>query len=92
MPCSLAPLQGARTLRFIRRVPLLQGLSDNDLVRVAGRFPEKAYEDGKPLIRYGERGNDMYLIRYGKVDVLVPDGSGGRLKVASLGRGQMIGK
>lgn len=34
----------------------------------------------------------MYLIRYGKVDVLVPTPDGGRVKVASLGRGQMIGE
>jgi hypothetical protein len=59
--------QGARTLRFVRKVPLLKGLSDNDLLRVAGRMPERSYEDGQALIRYGERGDEMYLIRYGKV-------------------------
>ena len=49
------------------QVPLLKGLSDNDLLRVAGRMPERVYEDGHALIRYGERGDEMYLIRYGKV-------------------------
>jgi CRP-like cAMP-binding protein len=62
---------GARTLRFVRRVPLLKGLSDVDLLTVAGRMPERAYVDGEPLIRYGERGDEMYLIRYGRVRGLV---------------------
>ncbi len=48
------------------QVPLLKGLSDNDLLRVAGRMPERGYEDSDALIRYGERGDEMYLIRYGK--------------------------
>lgn len=49
------------------QVPLLKGLSDNDLLRVAGRMPERVYADSEALIRYGERGDEMYLIRYGKV-------------------------
>lgn len=65
-PVRRAP-QGARALRFVRKVPLLKGLSDNDLLRVAERMPERAYGDGQALIRYGERGDEMYLIRYGKV-------------------------
>ncbi len=58
---------GARALRFVRKVPLLKGLSDNDLIRVAKRMPQRVYEDGQALIKYGERGDEMYLIRYGKV-------------------------
>jgi CRP-like cAMP-binding protein len=53
----------------VRKVPLLKGLSDNDLLRVAERMPERVYADGAALIRYGERGDEMYLIRYGKVRV-----------------------
>lgn len=52
------------------QVPLLKGLSDNDLLRVAGRMPERIYADAEALIRYGERGDEMYLIRYGKASVL----------------------
>jgi CRP-like cAMP-binding protein len=83
----------ARALRFVRRVPLLKGLSDNDLLRVAKRMPRRTYRDGEALIQYGERGDEMYLVRYGKVRVLVPtDGGKGRLEVAVLGRGQFVGE
>lgn len=83
---------GARTLRFVRKLPLLKGLSDNDLLRVAGRMKEAAYEDGQALIKYGERGDELYLIRYGKVRVLRPDEQRGRVEVAVLGRGQFVGE
>ena len=59
--------QGARALRFLRKLPLLKGLSDNDLIRAASRMPQRMYQDGQALIKYGERGDELYLIRYGKV-------------------------
>lgn len=51
-------------------------------------------QDGEALIRYGERGDKLYLIRYGKVKILRPDDSapGGRVEVAKLGRGNLVGE
>ncbi len=59
--------QGARALRFLRKLPLLKGLSDNDLIRAASRMPQRVYNDGQALVKYGERGDELFLIRYGKV-------------------------
>lgn len=59
--------QGARALRFLRKLPLLKGLSDTDLMRAASRMPQRVYQDGQALIKYGERGDELFLIRYGKV-------------------------
>ena len=53
--------------RFLRKLPLLKGLSDNDLIRAAARMPQRVYQDGQALIKYGERGDELFLIRYGKV-------------------------
>ena len=44
------------------------------------------------MIKYGERGDKLYLIRYGKVKVLRPDDKGGRIEVAKLGRGSFVGE
>lgn len=51
-------------------------------------------QNGEPLIKYGERGDKLYLIRYGKVRILRPDDSapGGRVEVAKLGRGNLVGE
>ncbi|KAG1663103.1 hypothetical protein FOA52_010506 [Chlamydomonas sp. UWO 241] len=83
---------GARALRFLRKVPLLKGLSDNDLIRAAARMPQRTYQDGENLIRYGERGEELYMIRYGKVKVMRPDSSGPPALAALLGRGQFVGE
>ncbi|KAK9812821.1 hypothetical protein WJX72_004332 [[Myrmecia] bisecta] len=83
---------GARALRFVRKLPLLKGLSDNVLIMVAARMAEEVYQDGQALIKYGERGDKLYLIRYGKVRVLRPDDKGGRVEVAVLGRGHFVGE
>ena len=44
------------------------------------------------MIKYGERGDKLYLIRYGKVKVLRPDDQVGRIEVAKLGRGSFVGE
>ena len=49
-------------------------------------------QEGQALIKYGERGDRLYLIRYGKVRVLRPDESGGKIEVARLGRGHFVGE
>lgn len=84
--------KGARMLRFVRKLPLLKGLSDNALLSVAAKMQERMYVDGEPLIRYGESGNELYLIRHGKVRVLRPTKNGIPLEVAVLGRGQFVGE
>ena len=71
--------QGARALRFLRKLPLLKGLSDNDLIRAASRMPQRMYQDGQALIKYGERGDELYLIRYGKVRRALGGGWGCRI-------------
>ena len=41
---------GARTLRFVRKMPLLKGLSDNALLEVASRMTEEQFEVSPPAI------------------------------------------
>eukprot|EP01025_Chloroclados_australasicus_P009311 TRINITY_DN1357_c4_g1_i13.p1 TRINITY_DN1357_c4_g1~~TRINITY_DN1357_c4_g1_i13.p1 ORF type:complete len:1025 (+),score=163.68 TRINITY_DN1357_c4_g1_i13:235-3309(+) len=84
--------QGARTLRFVRKLPVLKGLPDNSLLGWAERMKENVYQSGDFLIKYGESGQELFLIRYGKVRVLRPTSDGGRVEVAVLGRGQFVGE
>eukprot|EP00803_Ostreobium_quekettii_P004992 evm.model.scf_3495.1 EVM.evm.TU.scf_3495.1 scf_3495:2198-3749(-) len=81
-----------RMLRFVRKLPLLKGLGDNALLSVATRMREGVYEDGQALIKYGERGQELYLIRHGKVRVLRATDGGEQIEVAVLGRGQFVGE
>ncbi|KAG2485657.1 hypothetical protein HYH03_015629 [Edaphochlamys debaryana] len=83
--------QGARALRFLRKLQLLKGLSDTGLIDAATCIAQRMYEDGQPLIRIGEYGDELFVVRYGgKVRVSCPDGNGRRVEMAVLGRGQCV--
>lgn len=59
------------------------------------KLPMKIFKAGEFLVRQGERGNAVFLIRSGKCEVLVePDGGkpGNLVKVAERGEGDFIGE
>jgi cGMP-dependent protein kinase len=77
----------ARTMRFLRRVPVLQGLSDNAILSLSGRFTEERYANSQPIIRAGQPGHTIYLLRHGWVQVRSRNGQ----ELATLQRGQIFG-
>ena len=54
---------GARAVRFLRKLPLLNGLTDDKLVDIASRVREEVYEAGDYLINAGDRAVGLYVIR-----------------------------
>lgn len=61
----------------LRRVPLFERLSPEDLQRVAALAEERDFTPGTPLMTEGEVGNELYVILEGVVRVqrIEPDGS-----------------
>lgn len=59
----LSHAKGARAVRFLRKLPLLSGLSDDKLVDITARVHEEVYEVGEYLIRAGDRADGLYVIR-----------------------------
>ena len=80
-------LHPARTMRFLRMVPVLQGLSDNAILSLSDRFTEGRYTDGSSIIKAGQPGHTIYLLRHGWVQVRSPRGQ----ELATLQRGQIFG-
>ena len=80
-------LPPARTMRFLRMVPVLQGLSDNAILSLSDRFTQERYTDGSSIIRAGQPGHTIYLLRHGWVQVRSPTGQ----ELATLQRGQIFG-
>ena len=80
----LAP---ARTLRFLRMVPVLQGLSDNAVLSLSDSFTQERYTDGSSIIRAGQPGHTIYLLRHGWIQVRSRNGQ----ELATLRRGQIFG-
>ena len=75
----------------IRRRPLTRLSGDAmDYLRAGGK--EATYEDGAAVVTVGEPGRAFYVVVDGEVDVVLKDGSGRRLHLASLGSGASFGE
>ena len=85
---------GARRLLFLRKVPLLKGLSDNMLVQAAAHMHERTFQPGEFLVRQRLRMSeceddvDLFVIRHGRVRVVTTAAG----IEASVGRGHIVGQ
>ena len=71
----------------LRQVPLLAGLGDRDLERLADRFQERSFPEGATVLQEGSTGTSFYVLAEGNATVSV----GGEVK-ATLGPGDYFGE
>jgi small-conductance mechanosensitive channel/CRP-like cAMP-binding protein len=71
---------------------LFQSLSPEELGRLADGVKSKHYARGERLCRQGEAGDSFYIIREGRVGVLMNAPAGPPTKVAELGPGAFFGE
>ena len=76
---------------FLKSFPLFADLTPNTLAEVADQMMIHEAQPGDVVIRQGDAGDLFYLIRSGRVDVLISDGTQER-KVAELKEGQYFGE
>lgn len=69
-------LQNNMRLRILHSVPLLSGLTAEELSGVAKALFVQSYTDGTYIIKQGEQGNQFYIINEGEVRCTVTDASG----------------
>ena len=90
---SLRNLPAARSLMFLRKVPILQGLSDIQLITAYSKLSEQTFKDGETMVQFGDTGNTVFIIRSGWVRIIRPGISGNNQEeVAMLRRGQVVGQ
>lgn len=78
-------------------VNVFNGLDDNQLETLAGRFGVIECQAGEQLIAEGERGHRLYVIAEGEVEVLLPEdnAAAGRFNdilLARMGPGELFGE
>ncbi|HVX29846.1 MAG TPA: cyclic nucleotide-binding domain-containing protein, partial [Nitrolancea sp.] len=76
----------------LRRIPLFAGLDQTTLNWLGANLQNERFESGTTLMRQGEPGDRLYVIRDGDVDVLVDDGSGSERRLAQLHAGDYVGE
>jgi serine/threonine protein phosphatase PrpC len=69
------------------RMPLFARLSDRELLRVMQAVEVRSYEDGKEVIREGDKGDELFIVLQGKVVI-----SRGGETLTRLGAGEHFGE
>ena len=71
-------------LNRLKSIPVLEGMSDEDLKTLSGLIKEHKTSAGENLITEGESGSEMYILVEGKVDVIKTTIFGDPFVVASM--------
>ncbi|HBO84182.1 MAG TPA: hypothetical protein DD641_04260 [Deltaproteobacteria bacterium] len=78
--------------RLFALSPLFEPLSSKDRKVVLNRLTAHVYKRGEMIVREGEIGDKMYLIKEGGVEVSVNDPKKGKVVIASLMEGEFFGE
>jgi uncharacterized membrane protein len=77
---------------ILANIPIFAKLAPEQRVSLAALLKERQFPANRPVFWLGERGDDFYLIRQGKVTVSCPDESGKEVILATLGPGHFFGE
>lgn len=80
-------------LKFLRTVPLLSTMTDDQLLRLSNAFEMTTFPKGSYIIRQGTSGDTFYIISEGKVKVTKrQEGKRDEEEIRSLSRGDYFGE
>ncbi len=90
-PPQTEPILDVRELR-LAEVPLLEPLTREERRLLAERSRTLVFGPGERLLSAGGQGGTMYVLLEGHVEVCMPQSSGGHVRVAEMGPGEVIGE
>jgi small-conductance mechanosensitive channel/CRP-like cAMP-binding protein len=76
----------------LRSLPLFVGLSDDQIRTISEKSSIQRFTGDEELVRQGDTGDSMYVIKSGGVRVMVSAGGGEGRLVAHLGPGDIFGE
>ncbi len=82
----------AEIMRELRKVPFLADLTDEDLRVLLPTVQVHQFGAGEVLMRQGEAGENMYIVRYGMVEVIGTAQDGSERHLAYGGPSQIYGE
>ena len=80
------------TVSVLNRTPLFRGLKKNQIERLARRFVERDYEEGKAMVTQGQGGEGFFIITSGHADVIRQRLDGSKEKVNEFKAGDFFGE
>jgi CRP/FNR family cyclic AMP-dependent transcriptional regulator len=80
------------TTELLARVPLLAGLSQAELDRIAQVAVPRSFPKGARVFHEGDQSDACYIIRSGEVRVTREHSDGRAIALATLGAGEIVGE
>lgn len=77
---------------ILKGVELCRGLNAEQLSRLAAISHQEQYQADQHIFEQGVRGEKMYVITRGEVEIRVKDGRGSKHTTVYLGQGQIFGE
>ena len=77
---------------LLKKLPIFSGLSDSDLSLISPILRLITYKSGESVIIEGEKGDSLFIIRKGSVEVFKTDGDGEEVSLGVLSRGSYFGE
>ena len=81
-----------KTIGFLQKVPLFQGLKKRQLELLAKRFVEREYATGQEIVTQGQGGEGFFIIISGKTEALRQRSDGTRVVVNTFGPTDFFGE
>lgn len=76
----------------LAEIELFRGRKAETLAALAACLELRAFRKGEPIFRRGERGDELFLVRSGKVRVMLPINEKQSHHLATFGRGDFFGE
>lgn len=77
---------------FLRNVPFFANLPTSDLEGLAQRLVTRKYRAGEQIFKQGSPGNSLYIVKTGRVAIVVTDPQGRTQTLAERGYSQFFGE
>jgi len=79
------------TLDTLRKASLFEGLTDDQLTRIAEMAREETLEPGKVVFKENDDAEDFYAVLEGRVAILIDIGGGRQTMVDTVTKGETFG-
>ena len=76
----------------LREIAFLKGHSEDTLQQLEACVAERRYEAGEPIFRQGDAGDEIFLVRCGRVRIALRFSDGLELHLATFGSGDAFGE
>jgi small-conductance mechanosensitive channel/CRP-like cAMP-binding protein len=84
--------QADEIVALLEKVEIFSPLSKPELTKLVEQLDVKSYAAGEVPVRQGDSGDSFYIIKSGRVDVIVETSPGETAVVATLGPGNFFGE